>query len=605
MGIDLGATLLTAAIAFAIRFDGIFPPEYVWPYLGALGPILLLRILLFKLFGLYRQVWSQASLPELLKIVWAVTADTVGSGLIIIASASGGFPRSVLIIAWLLNLAAVGAVRLWLRVRARRANRTTPVSGSPRSALVFGAGDAGAMLVREFSKHPELNCTVIGFIDDDRNKQGYHVAGKKILGNRADLAKLVEKHEITDLIIAVPSAGRGVVREIFEAGRKLGLNIKTVPGLFELVNGQVSVTQIRDIQIEDILGREEIKTDLEAIAGYLSGETVLVTGAGGSIGSELCRQIAAFNPTRLVLLGQGENSIYEIELELRGSFPGTEIHPVIADVKDEARVRQVFERFRPGVVFHAAAHKHVPLMELSPEEAIKNNVFGTWNVARAADGFKTKRFVLISSDKAVNPTSVMGATKRAAEFITQTMAAGSRTVFVAVRFGNVLGSRGSVVPLFKRQIAAGGPVTVTDPRMTRYFMTIPEAVQLVIQAASMGSGGEIFVLDMGKPVRILDLARDMIRLSGFEPDLEIPIVYTGIRDGEKLFEELLTAEEGTVATKHQRIFIARGNPVPVDQLEEMLAGLKEIAVAGTATAGRLHDIVGNFLPGDRLQSLIR
>jgi FlaA1/EpsC-like NDP-sugar epimerase len=334
-----------------------------------------------------------------------------------------------------------------------------------------------------------------------------------------------------------------------------------------------------------------VQVDLDGIAAYLSGEVVLVTGAGGSIGSELCRQVARFAPRQLVLLGHGENSIYEIHLELSRKYPDLDIRPVIADIQDETRIRRIFEAYRPGVVFHAAAHKHVPLMESNPEEAIKNNVFGTWNVARAADFFKTKRFVLISSDKAVNPTSVMGATKRGAEHVIQSLARSSRTVFVAVRFGNVLGSRGSVIPLFKKQIAAGGPVTITDPRMVRYFMTIPEAVQLVIQAASMGTGGEIFVLDMGKPVRILDLARDLIRLSGLEPDADIPITFTGIREGEKLYEELLTAEEGTQATIHERIFVARGESVPAQALVVLLDAMRDMAVSGQANNQRVRSMI--------------
>jgi FlaA1/EpsC-like NDP-sugar epimerase len=378
----------------------------------------------------------------------------------------------------------------------------------------------------------------------------------------------------------VPSAKGGVVREVVEAGRGLGLQLKTLPGLYELVNGAVTVSQIRDVQIEDVLGRDEVQVDLDAIAAYLSDEVVLVTGAGGSIGSELCRQVARFKPKQLLLLGHGENSIYEIDLELRGKYPDVDLRPIIADIQDEARIRRVFEQFRPGVVFHAAAHKHVPLMEYNPEEAIKNNVFGTLNVARAADLFRAKRFVLISSDKAVNPTSVMGATKRAAEYVIQSLACTSKTVFVAVRFGNVLGSRGSVIPLFKRQIAAGGPVTITDYRMVRFFMTIPEASQLVIQAGAMGRGGEIFVLDMGKPVRILDLARDLIRLSGLEPEVDIPIVQTGIRGGEKLFEELLTAEEGTTATVHQRIYVARTESVSPRILDGFLKALRETVASG-------------------------
>ncbi len=562
----------------------------------ALPLIIPARVLVYYAFGLYSQVWSYASVPELLRIVWAVTVDTLISAIIIYGYAlpDPGFPRSVLAIGWFLKVAALGITRLALRIRREWYTAQRTEEAGRHRVLIVGAGDAGAMLAREYAKHPELGCTVVGFLDDDPHKQGYFVGGKPVLGTRDDIGEIARRSKVTHLVIAMPSVKGSVVREVVEAGRQLNLHIKTVPGLFELMNGTVSVSQIRDVQIEDILGRDEIRVDLEAIAAYVTGEVVLVTGAGGSIGSELCRQAARFHPRQLLLLGHGENSIYEIDLELRQKYPHLEIRPLIADVQDEVRIRRIFERFRPGVVFHAAAHKHVPLMELNPEEAIKNNVLGTLNVAQAADFYRTKRFVLISSDKAVNPTSVMGATKRAAEYVIQTLAQTSKTVFVAVRFGNVLGSRGSVIPLFKKQIANGGPVTVTDPRMVRYFMTIPEAVQLVIQAASMGAGGEIFVLDMGNPVRIDDLARDLIRLSGFEPDVDIPIVYTGVREGEKLFEELLTAEEGTLATMHERIFVARGDSVSEELLAGFVEGMRELVSTGQANNPVIRQYVADL-----------
>lgn len=580
--LDLVATVTAIILALAMRFDGAIPSEYLAVYLRCLPLILPFRILIYHAFGLYRQEWAYASLPELLRIVWAVSAETLASAFIIYGLAGGRFPRSVLIMEWFIKIGGIGLVRLSLRLRRdyyrrRRADRDRVV-GEP--TLIYGAGDAGAMLVRELLRHPEAGCAVVGFIDDDLKKKGLSLAGKPVLGTRNDIMLVIKQYSVTHLIIALPSAGRGVIREIVEMGRELGLQLKTLPGLYEIVNGNVSISQIRDVQIEDLLGRDEIKVDIKAVAGYLSGETVLVTGAGGSIGSEICRQAARFNPKRLLLLGHGENSIYEIDIELRTAYPALSVTPVIADIQDMERMAQVFERFQPGVVFHAAAHKHVPLMEENPEEAIKNNVFGTLNVAWAAKEYGAKRFVLISSDKAVNPKSVMGATKRAAEQVVHSLSNNSSTVFVAVRFGNVLGSRGSVVPLFKKQIAAGGPVTVTDPRMVRYFMTIPEAVQLVIQAGSMGSGGEIFLLDMGKPVKIIDLARDLIRLSGFEPDTDIPIVYTGVRGGEKLFEELLTAEEGTLMTKHERIFMVRMEKNEEPHIQEMLNVLQEAAASG-------------------------
>lgn len=389
--------------------------------------------------------------------------------------------------------------------------------------------------------------------------------------------KAVEQYDIGQIIIAIPSASKCEMKRIIELCKSTKAKLKLIPILNDLIEGKVSINEIRDVEVEDLLGREPVTTDLHGIAGYVEGKTVLVTGAGGSIGSELCRQVARFRPDRLLLLGHGENSIYNIEMELRRSFPGLALMPIIADIQDMARMDEVFGQYRPQVVFHAAAHKHVPLMERNPAAAIKNNVLGTKNVAQCASKYAAERFVLISTDKAVNPTNVMGATKRLAEMIVQSLSRNSQTVFAAVRFGNVLGSRGSVIPRFKEQIKQGGPVTVTHPDMVRYFMTIPEAVQLVIQAGALAQGGEVFILDMGKPVRIVDLAKDLIRLSGFEPDKDISIEFTGIREGEKLFEELLTDEEGISSTKHDRIYI--GKPAVVD------------AAPLFAEIDRLHEIV--------------
>lgn len=594
LGADVVAAVGALALAFLIRFasDGRpVPEENIATYLRALPVIVPLRILVYYSFGLYNQIWTHASISELLRLCWAVTVDSALSAAIIFTLPHPGFPRSVLLIGWFLKIGALGSIRLALRLRYEWLQRNQAPGKPLHRTLIFGAGDAGAMLVREFSKHPELGCEVVGFVDDDPNKQGYRVGGKPVLGTRDRLGDIVKAYRVTHMVIAMPSVKGTMVREVVQVGRTLGLQLKTLPGLYELVNGTVSINQVRDVQIEDVLGRDEVQVDLNAIAAYLSGEVVLVTGAGGSIGSELCRQVSRFRPRQILLLGHGENSIYEIDLELRQKFPHLDIRPIIADIQDESRIRRVFEQYRPGVVFHAAAHKHVPLMEYNPEEAIKNNVFGTFNVAKIADLFRVKRFVLISSDKAVNPTSVMGATKRAAEMVVQSLARTSTTVFVAVRFGNVLGSRGSVIPLFKKQIAAGGPVTVTDPRMVRYFMTIPEATQLVIQAASMGQGGEVFVLDMGKPVRIIDLARDLIRLSGFEPDTDIRIECTGVRPGEKLFEELLTAEEGTQATMHQRIYVAHTESISAQGLQALLERMRELSRDGRASNEQIRSIV--------------
>lgn len=606
---DLAATVVTPFVALLIRFalDGVLPiPERYIDVLLQDTPIILgSRLLIYSACGLYRQVWQYASVPELVRVVGAVTLDSAAWAAVIYILPNQGFPRSVFIISWFLNITALGGIRLGLRIRNEWFAFVRRNQQGTRRTLIIGAGAAGALLAKEYAKHPELDSVLIGFLDDDPSKQGLHVAGLPVIGTRDDLDWVVPKYKVTNLVIAMPSAKGTVVRQVVEAGRRLGLHVQTVPGIYELVDGSLSIGQVRDVQIEDLLGREEVKVDLEAIAAYLTHEVVLVTGAGGSIGSELCRQVARFHPRQLLLLGHGENSIYEIHLELRTRFPYLDLRPIIADVQDETRIRQVFDRYRPSVVFHAAAHKHVPLMEENPTEAIKNNIFGTLNVAKTADQFGAKRFVLISTDKAVNPTSVMGVTKRVAECIVQSLNDQSRTVFVAVRFGNVLGSRGSVIPLFKRQIAAGGPVTVTHPDMARYFMTIPEAVQLVIQAASMGQGGEVFVLDMGEPVKIVDLARDLIRLSGYEPDVDIPIVFTGIRPGEKLSEELLTAKEGTEATRHERIFVARSEIVDASKLSMFLSAMRSIVSTGYISndelRAHLHHLLAAEVPDDAVK----
>lgn len=596
LGLDMAAAVAATVGAFMIRFDGSVPWTYFLIYLKLLPFLIPVRVVIYYACGLYRPMWSHASVPELLRIGYAATADVAVLAALVFMAPPAGFPRSVLVITWLLTGTFLAGLRLVLRLRREwHTMRRTAQNCPSEKTLIFGAGDAGALLGKELAKHPELGHDLVGFIDDDQAKRGYQIAGKPVLGGRADIPAVVQTHAVKQLIIAMPSAQSSDIRQVLELGHSLALTVKTLPGLWELVDGKVSVSQLREVRIEDLLGREEIKVDLGSIAAYLGGETVLITGAGGSIGAELCRQAARFGPRQVVLLGHGENSLYDIDLELRQTYPGLDVQAVIADVQDEARIRAVFERFRPSVVFHAAAHKHVPLMEQNPGEAVKNNVLGTLHVAQAADQYRAKRFVLISTDKAVNPTSVMGLTKRAAEYIVQSLAGRSKTVFVGVRFGNVLGSRGSVVLLFQKQIAAGGPVTVTDPRMLRYFMTIPEAVQLVIQAAAMGQGGEIFVLDMGKPVRIVDLARDLIRLSGLEPEEDIEIVYTGIRPGEKLFEELLTAEEGTVATQHQRIYRARGEGLPTSALQEMLQHLHETIQAGEVDNGTLRRLLEDLV----------
>jgi len=463
----------------------------------------------------------------------------------------------------MIDILLIGASRISYRALRRvKNNEYAKGNKEEKRVMVIGAGDAGAMVIREFKNHNQLNSKPVAIIDDDVKKEGQRINGVPILGQRWDITSIAKKMKIDEVIIAMPSASRADIKEIVDECKKTKSKLKILPGMFELIDGKVSIKEIRDVQIEDLLGRDQIKLNNKEISGYLRDKRVLVTGGGGSIGSELCRQIAKFAPSELVILDIYENNAYDLQNELTRRYPDLNLRGVIASVRDKDRIDGIMEAIRPDVVFHAAAHKHVPLMEDNPQEAVKNNVLGTLNVAQSADKYGVKRFVMISTDKAVNPTNIMGATKRIGEMIIQSIDKVSKTEFVAVRFGNVLGSNGSVIPLFKKQISEGGPVTLTHPDIIRYFMTIPEAAQLVIQAGAIAKGGEIFVLDMGEPVKIIDLARDLIRLSGFEPDVDISIEITGLRPGEKLFEELLLDEEGIESTDYQKIFI--GKPIFTD-----------------------------------------
>ncbi|MGE5552032.1 MAG: polysaccharide biosynthesis protein [Bacteroidota bacterium] len=585
MLIDAVLVALSLWLAFMLRFDGVLNPVYLHRFLIALPYFVLCSIPLFLIFGLYRSIWKYASLRDYASIFAAVTMATLplllGRFLLIII-----IPYGVLGINWFISLMLIGGVRAATRLPAELSRRQK--NDSPASILIVGAGNAGVMILRELrSARLGRSLRPVGFVDDDPTKQGRTIDGLKVLGSREAIPRIVEKHKIDEIVIAMPSASRNAIRELLAICRETDASVKILPGIYQLINDQVSVMALRDVAIEDLLGRPPVAVDLEEMAVYLRGQTILVTGAGGSIGSELCRQIARFNPSELLLLGRGEHSIYQIYLELKTRFPELKATPIIADIRDRDRLDRVFADFRPTIIFHAAAHKHVPLMEEAPDEAIKNNVFGTQNVAELADKYGIKSFVLISSDKAVRPTSVMGATKRAAELIIQDLAKRSSTRYCAVRFGNVLGSRGSVIPLFQQQIAKGGPVTVTDPRMVRFFMTIPEAVNLVIQAGAMGKGGEIYVLDMGEPVRIMDLARDLIRLSGYEPEKEIEIVITGPRPGEKLYEEVLTAEEGVTATRHERIYVAK---LSEDGGKDLRQGLRDLQEALSEPAACVQEL---------------
>ncbi|MCD6351669.1 MAG: polysaccharide biosynthesis protein, partial [Armatimonadetes bacterium] len=543
----------------------------------------------FALLRGYARYWLFASLPEVVVIglaafVAQVLTTTVAFSFTQIAGLPT-VPRSVPVIAVFLSASALALPRLALRsAEYYRLHRQQRRAGNGKRVLIAGAGDAGWSVMREIQKNPQLGLVAVGFVDDDPNKHGLWIQGVPVLGATSDIPRLAKAHRIAEVLIAIPSATADQMRTIVGHCRAARVQALTLPGMRELLNDQVKLQRFRPVAVEDLLARAPVRTDTSAVRALLAGRTVLVTGAGGSIGSELCRQIAASGPALLLLLGHGETSVFYIHNELRERFPDVPVLPVIADTRDSARVTRILTHYRPDFIFHAAAHKHVPLMETNPEEAVTNNVGGTWNLLRAAEVAGCPNFVMISTDKAVNPTSVMGATKRVAEKLVQLAAVRSGRCYVAVRFGNVLGSRGSVVPLFEAQIRKGGPITVTHPEVRRYFMTIPEAVGLVLQAAALGRGGEIFVLDMGKPIKIVDLAREMIRLAGLEEGKDIEIEFTGLRPGEKLFEELFLEDEEYGRTAHQKIFICRNGASPDDGLEPMVTRLLGAAEAGDQAA---------------------
>lgn len=596
--LDIISAAMATIIATFIRFEFVLQSKYLQEVLLQL-PIFICIVLCFAMiFKLYNRIWRYAGTSEMLAIIASVGLSTVcwfGYSLLI----GSLLPRSIYVISGMLLLMFIGGSRLALRTYGYLSSKpkfAAMVTKEPlKNVLVIGAGDAGAVITREIERFHNDGRTVVGFIDDDKNKLHQRMFGVKVLGDRFTIKENIVKYDVDEIIIAMPSVQGDDLRQIIEICQRTKCKMKILPGVYEIINGDASVSKLRDVQIEDLLGRDPIKLDDTAVSKYIKGKTVLITGAGGSIGSEICRQVARMQPKKMLLLGKGENSIYEINQELQGTYPEIKKVPIIADVRDRERIKGIMDYFKPQVVFHAAAHKHVPLMEYQPIEAVKNNVLGTKVVAEEASAHNVETFVMISTDKAVNPTSVMGCTKRVAEMFVQSMNAVSKTRFVAVRFGNVLGSRGSVIPLFKKQIAKGGPVTVTHPEMKRYFMTIPEASQLVLQAGAMAKGGEVFVLDMGEPVKICDLAKDLITLSGLTPGVDIEIKYTGLRPGEKLFEELLSAEDGTEQTDHAKIFTARIKEVKKAQMdayvEELLGHTQEDEVVKT-----LQKVVPTYTP---------
>ena len=566
-------------LAFLIRFDGQIPLQYI-PFISriiALAVIFTIPIFYFQ--GLYSFSWSYVSTSEAVYLFKATTISFLFLGVTIFISkyfpSFKNFPRSILFISYLLVFIFCGGIRISKRVYLH-------ITGSTRMSkkektLIIGAGDAGEQILRSIISSKSSPYYPIGFVDDNPIKQGVNIHGYKVLGKISDIPKIITNYQVKELIVALPFSNNSTVKKAVELGRKSGLKkIKIAPPLSEVIDGRVSFKNLKDVDVEDLLGREEVNLDTKQIENFIKNKVVLVTGAAGSIGSELSRQTAKFNPSLLLLLDQDETGIFNISKELENNFSNLNIQPIIADIRDKEKIKEIFKKFQPKIIFHAAAYKHVPLMEENPDEAVKNNIFGTENLANISLEQGVEKFIFISTDKAVNPTSVMGATKRVSEMICRVYDQKNHTKFISVRFGNVLNSRGSVIPIFREQIKRGGPVQVTHRDMKRYFMLISEACLLVMQSGAMGQGGEVFVLDMGKPIKIWDLAKEMIRLSGFEPDKDIAIVFTGIRPGEKLFEEFLTAEEGTIATQNQKIFMAKLSVIKPENLEEQLKNIKNL-----------------------------
>lgn len=595
--LDIISVILAAFISIYLRFDSDkIPANYLSLLISYMPLTVVIYLISFYLFKLYGRIWRYASATELIAIVMAnIAASTAWYFISLYIGAV--LPRSLYVFTGLLLIFFIGGSRLSLRFYSYVMNKPKyrQIQRKKNKVLIIGAGDAGAMLLREIERYHIANRQVVGFIDDDKNKTGKILLGVKVLGTRNELVKIASEKGIDEIIIAMPSVKGKEIKAIISICKETNCKLTILPGLYEIIEGKVSISQLRPVDIEDLLGRDPVKLDTTAVKEYLAGKIVLITGAGGSIGSEIVRQVAKMQPKKLLLLGKGENSIYEISQELKINSPEVKTVPIIADIRDKERIKAIMDYFEPQVVFHAAAHKHVPLMEYQPAEAVRNNILGTKVVADEAAAHNVETFVMISTDKAVNPTSVMGCTKRVAEMYVQSMNKNSGTRFVAVRFGNVLGSRGSVIPLFKKQIAKGGPVTVTHPDMKRYFMTIPEASQLVLQAGAMAKGGEVFVLDMGEPVRIYDLAKDLITLSGLIPDKDIEIKVTGLRPGEKLFEELLSAEDGTEKTTHKKIFTARIKEIDKAGLDREISNILEIT-DGEEVVAALQKIVPTYTP---------
>ena len=591
-----GSVFLSLIMRFEINIASV-PEEYIQKYIVNVIPFTIVTLIIFWCFRMYHSLWQYASIAELYKIVEACVVAELAH-LCVTSFMGWMLPRSCYFTSGVFLIVAMSASRFMYRLLRQLINEYRHTSEQLK-IMIIGAGEATSVLMREISNSRYLdNSKVVCIIDDDLGKVGKYIRGVKIVGTRDHIKEYARYYDIDEIIFAIPSASTKDKREILNICKETSCNLKILPGVYQMVDGEINIKDLRNVDVLDLLGRDPVKVDIESIMGYVKDKTVLVTGGGGSIGSELCRQLVSHKPKCLVIIDIYENNAYDIQQELKIKYPDANVVTLIGSIRNTSRLESVFEQYKPDIVYHAAAHKHVPLMEVSPNEAIKNNVVGTWNVAKMADKYGVKKFVMISTDKAVNPTNVMGATKRICEMIIQSFNEKSKTDFVAVRFGNVLGSNGSVIPLFKRQIEAGGPVTVTHPDIIRYFMTIPEAVSLVLQAGAYAKGGEIFILDMGEPVKIDDLAKNLIRLSGYTLGVDMEIKYTGLRPGEKLYEELLMNEEGMQDTDNKLIHIGRPIEFDKEHFYEKLEELKEMAYAEDSADIRkkIMEVVDTYHP---------
>ena len=595
--VDILSIIFSLYGSLILRFEGSLEQTYISNINSVLLIVIILNIAILFLMKMYKSLWQFASVTELFNVITSSILCSLVN-IVIFEIANKDLPEACYFLYFLLLTLCLGITRFSYRFIRMYKSHIVPKSRRElQKVMIIGAGLAGEKTYQEITYNPSVYKKVVCFIDDDKSKQGRRIHDVTVYGGREKIIEVAKKFGVEEILLAMPSGNRKEVADILNICKETKCQIKKLPGIYQMINGDIHISDFKDVEIQDLLGREPIKVNIEDIIRYVTGKVVMVTGGGGSIGSELCRQIAASGPKQLIIVDIYENNAYDIQLELKHKYPNLNLETIIASVRNSKKIDKLFEKYQPDIVYHAAAHKHVPLMEDSPNEAVKNNVFGTLNVVKAADKYKTKKFILISTDKAVNPTNIMGATKRICEMIVQSYNKQSQTEYVAVRFGNVLGSNGSVIPLFKKQIKEGGPVTVTHPDIIRYFMTIPEAVSLVLQAGAYAKGGEIFILDMGKPVKIADMARNLIKLSGYEPDVDIKIEYTGLRPGEKLYEELLMKEEGLQDTPNHLIHI--GKPIELDEetFFKKLTNLKEAVYKETSDVRSLvKDIVPTYKP---------